>query len=327
MISKLLTVFVLFVFFSSVVFAENFVVTAEKSLSPLEQFFQYREQYGISTARLDMEDDGIINDSILVIGYAGPTTEELSSIEKNENLFSSLLTEKLVTDSKNIFEYHWEQDSTVSGSEYSSYINEPIQLTFLDEKIIIPDNSASLKLQQDYRIVLSNEKIEWNHEHSFAILEMMKIIPQNDLGVSKWVLTAQHIDGDIRIKKSDSQKIVEISLDAFENANPKLVMIDDKRAKYFSLRLHHALVWFVTDEGKDRNAIEKILKERFGVSTKVSDFKKLTKFTTDESSKSFQEFHAWELVQIINMFEEMPEGFCSLIIYHNQFWICIFKCI
>jgi len=311
-IFRFLTGILLAIFVSGLASAEYFVVPAEGALSPLEQFLQYREQYGVSTARLDMEDDRMINNSILVIGHAGPTSEELSNFEKNENLISSLLTSQILTDSENLFLYHWEQDSTFSGSEYSSYINEPVKVTFLDENILIPDNSASLKLQQEYGIVLSNEKIEWNHEHSYAILEMMKIIPHSDLSLSKWILTSQHIDDDIRITKSDSQKIVEISLDAFENANPKLAIIDDKRGKYFSQKLHHALVWFVTDEGRDKDAIEKILKERYGISTKVSDFSKLTQLTTREPAQRFQEFHSWELIEIINMFEEMPSGFHSI---------------
>jgi len=182
----------------------------------------------------------------------------------------------------------------------------------LDEELKIPDSSASLKLQRDYGILLSNEEMDWQKDHSYAILEMIKTIPHQSLVTSKWILTDEHIDDDITITKTDSHSIVIISSDAFENANPKIAQIDGKKGKYFSQRLHHALVWFVTDEGKDENAIELILNERFGISTRVQDFKELTKATTNESEKSFQEFHSWELVEIINMFEEMPKGFHSV---------------
>lgn len=320
------------IMFGSVTFAENSLwaegqvsgsetETIENSYgSPLDEFQKYRTQYGKDTAREDMEDNGRIDNSILTIGYTGPEPGERIGNGKSADPVISRWTEGLVSDSEDDFVYHWEQDASISGFEYSSYINEPLQVTILDEKITIPNNSASLKLQHDYGILLSNEEIDWQQDHSYAILEMMKTIPQDtrnynqkqSLVTSKWILTDEHIDDDIRITKTDSFSLVIISLDAFENANPKLALIDDKRGKYFSQKLHHALVWFVTDEGKDKDAIERILNERFGVSTRVSDFKKLTKFTTNESEESFQEFHSWELVEIINMFEEMPEGFHSV---------------
>jgi len=323
---------IILVMFSSLTFAGNSLwaegqisdsdtETVENSYgSPLDEFQKYRTQYAKDTARKDMEDNGSIDNSILTIRYMGPQPGMSRDNGKSADSVISLWTEGLVSNSDDDFVYHWEQDASVSGYEYSSYINEPLQVTILDEKITIPDNSASLKLQHDYGILLSNEGIDWQQDHSYAILEMMKTIPQDtrnynqkqNLVTSKWILTDEHIDDDIRITTTNSFSLVIISLDAFENANPKLALIEDKRGKFFSQRLHHTLVWFVTDEGKDEDAVERILNERFGVSTKVSDFKKLTKLTTNESEKSFQEFHSWELVELINMFEEMPGGFHSV---------------
>ena len=102
-----------------------------------------------------------------------------------------------------------------------------------------------------------------------------------------------------------------ISEEAFANASPRIALIEGKRGKYYSQRLHHALVRFVTDNGRDEDAYEKILQERFGVTTRITDhmtYGELTASTTGEGASRFQKFHSEEIVQIINIFEEMPAG-------------------
>jgi len=318
------------ILFGSFSYTENNVWAEEKlnsnpetlensQSSSLEEYLKYRTMYGKDTAREDMKDNGRIDNSISSNGHSGPSP--LSDVsDENKVPVINYSTYDSMSELDGDFKYSWKQDGSISGYEYSSYINEPSQIKFLDKKIIIPNDSSSQKLQHDYGILLSNEEVTWKQDHSFAILQTMNIIPQDTRDyyqkqntiTSKWILTEKHIGDDIQIRKIDNISIVTISLDAFENANPKLALIEDKQGKYFSQKLHHALVQFVTDNGKDTRAIEKILNERFGVSTKIPDMKKLTKNTTNESEKSFQEFHSWELVEIINMFEEMPTGFHSI---------------
>ena len=279
--------------------------------SPLIQFTEYRETHGEDTARADMLDNGFIDNSINSARF-----EYVESGTINyENEETNLRISRAAPDSATDFSYHWEQDDT-TVSEYSSYINEPLEIIFLDETIIIPDDSASEKLLRNYGILLSNEGIDWQFEDTFALLETINDIPQvnnsNQDVTSKWILINEHIDDDIRITEEQSISIVEISVDAFENSNPKMVQINDEKGKYFSYRLHHALVWFVTDQGNDIDAIEYILNEEFGVSAKISDYNKLTKSTTNESQQSFQQFHPRELLEIINTFQEMPDEFHSI---------------
>jgi len=307
----------------SIVFSANTedFLAEGASGSALEEFQKYRAEYGISNARLDMEDNDRIDNSIPVIeiedfspsaAFDGFISSVDITKEKSTESKVSILDVGTIPDLDADFVFQWKHDGSISGYEYSSYINEPIEITFFGEEIEIPEYSTSLKLENDYGVILSNEEVAWQQNHSFAILEMMKAIPQKSLDPSKWILTEDHIADDILITKTDSYSIVTISLDAFENANPKIAQIEGKDGKYFSKRLHHALVWFVTDEGKNDAAIEYILNERFGVSTKVPDYTKITKYTTNETEKSFQEFHSWELVELINLFEEMPEGFHSV---------------
>jgi len=279
---------------------------------PLIQFMEYREVHGKDTARMDMLDNGFIDNSINSARFEYVESETINY----ENEEKNLLISRTAPDSASEFSYHWEQDDT-SVSEHSSYINEPLEIIFLDEKIVIPDDSASEKLLKNYGILLSNEGQDWQFEDTYALLKTIDDIPKvtnnskQDV-TSKWILINEHIDNDIRITEDETITIVEISVDAFENSNPKIVQIYDEKGKYFSYRLHHALVWFVTDEGNDLDAIEYILKKEFGVSTNVSDYNKLTKSTTNESEKSFQQFHPWELLEIINTFQEMPNEFHSV---------------
>lgn len=293
--------------FGSILEQNSSVFLAEGS--PLSDFQSYREEFGISTARIDMMDNRVIDNSIFPLEFENIDSTKNAVSKINAYPEISLQPNIQVPKSDSDFIFHWNQDASISGFEFSSYINEPLKVSFFDQEFKISDDSASLKLENNYGILLSNEKLEWQPEHSYAILEILKTIPAENFAASKWILTNEHIDGDIKITKTSSYKTVLISIDAFENAIPKLASIDDIQGKYFSQRLHHAIIWFVTDEGKNTAAIEKILNEKYGVSTKIPDYSKLTQFTTKDTAASFQQFHSWELIEIINMFEEMPQGF------------------
>ena len=295
----------------------SLVEAKSSSASPLEQFLQYRTQYGKDTAREDMEDNGVIDNSINSVEF---TYTEFGLLTKHDDNTEKIQIQRQIPDDVSQFVYHWEQSANSSGSEYSSYVNKPVQVTFVGSKIVIPDNSASQRLLDRYGILLSNEQIEWNAEYSFALLETMQNIPQQAREniqeqksvTSKWILVDNHIDNDIRITETASYKLIEISVDVFDSSIPKIALVDNKAGKYFSQRLHHASILYVTDEGNDSEAIERILNERFGVSIKIPSYEKLTQYTTKETEEKFQKFHPLELIEIINMFEEMPKGFHAI---------------
>ena len=219
------------------------------------------------------------------------------------------------------FTFHWKIDPDyISGYTKSSHVNKPLEIKFLNETVTVPDHSFALVLQHTYGILLSDEGAKWNNSDAYALLETLKTIPQDvrdsyseqNLALSKWILDPNYLIDDIKIESKNSTNIVTISAAAFENANPKVAEIDGKKGKYFSQRLHHALVLYVTDYGKDYDAVEKILNERYSVTTKIQNYTTLTKNTTGESASAFQKFTPAELVTIINIFEEMPSGFHSI---------------
>ena len=214
--------------------------------------------------------------------------------------------------SNNEFRYCWEESQSTSGTEYSANIVKPLTITFADESIEIPNISYAEKLYIDYGVILESTSLDWTNDQAYAIYQTLKKIPQNirneanDRRVfSKWTLTDLQIQDDISFDKSSKNIAVTIETSVFENANPRIASVDGKKGIYFSNKLHNALVRYITDGGKDASAVNKILLERYGVTTDIDDYSALT----GEQATRFQAFQAEELVAIISMFEEMPSGY------------------
>ena len=214
------------------------------------------------------------------------------------------------------FTYHWEEDQTTpAGAEYSSHVVQPRVVEFQGRTVDVADPAAADRLRQDYNVLLVGEG--WSQEHAYRLLTTMESIPQpvQDLGrdrtlpASAWVLSEDFIDGDVVIDTAlDGTREVTISTAAFVNAAPRIATVDGKRGVWFSRRLHHAAVRFVTDNGNDESAYERIFEERYGVTTRIDDYWSLTAPTGNESHHNFQKFHAEEILLLINMLEEMPAG-------------------
>ncbi|MFH0900716.1 MAG: hypothetical protein V2A73_08825 [Pseudomonadota bacterium] len=215
------------------------------------------------------------------------------------------------------FSFHWEEDASRAGHYETAYVNNPPVVEFLDEPVDTPDLASAETLLHDYNIILSDEDVPWNQETAYRLLDTMRSIPQTTrssygaqtLPPSKWILTDVSLQSDIAAVYGDTGNTVTLSLEAFVYATPKMVLLDGVKGKFFSKRLHHALVHYVTRAGEDTSAVERILDQRYGCTTTIPDYSALTAPTTGEDSGRFQQFHPLELVEIINMFEEMPQGY------------------
>ncbi|MDE6478795.1 MAG: Ig-like domain-containing protein [Muribaculaceae bacterium] len=205
----------------------------------------------------------------------------------------------------------WESDGSVGGYTQTSHINTRPEVEFLGKKVVPSDVPSMAILKDQYHIILVDEGKPWTQEYAYRILETVKTLPRDYAGMAycKFILTEDKLTDDLTMQKEDGGNTVTISQDAFAYANPFLVNLDGVRGRFFSKRLHHALTKIVTDFGEDKGTIDQILDQRFGVSVNVPDYKELTANTTNEDSECFQEFLPSELVAIINMFEELPEGF------------------
>lgn len=205
--------------------------------------------------------------------------------------------------------FSWSEDQSAGGHTTTSYVNKPVEIEFLGKMIVPSDVPSSNILLNQYNILLSDEKETWTQEYAYRMVETIKTLPTQYEKLSKFTLTADHIADDIEISDQGDAIEVTISKDAFYYANPFLVNLDGVRGRLFSKRLHHALTMFATDSGTNVDKADQILWERFGCHILGVNYEELTAGITDEDAGRFQMFAPTELVSIINMFEEMPEGF------------------
>lgn len=218
-----------------------------------------------------------------------------------------------------VFTYHWEEDQTTAGAEYSSHVVEP-RVVELDEgaSVEVADAAAAARLRQRYNAVLVGDG--WSQEHAHRLQQAMSAVPQQvqdlDNGLwlpaSVWRLTDEFIDNDIAIVDDAGTRKVTVSSAAFVNATPRVATVDGKRGVWFSRRLHRAAVHFVTDGGRDEQAYERIFDERYGLTTRVEDYPALTAPTGHEAATNFQAFAPTEILALISMLEEMPSGMHKL---------------
>ena len=257
-------------------------------------------------------------------GYKSSLARAFSlDIRRHKSLHDRIDRFVLESIDSDTFVYHWEEDQSAAGYDYAAHVNQPVVVEFLDEQVELVDEASAGQLHHGYNILLvDSESGSWTQEHAYRLLETMKSIPQKrrdffeeqSLPPSKWLLTSDHLKEDIRIThhQDEGYRTVLISEDVFVNASPRIARVEGKRGVYYSQRLHHALVRFVTDNGRDEAAYEEIFQSRYGVTTRIPDYAQLTSSTTRESASRFQKFHPEEIVQLINMFEEMPRGMHKL---------------
>ena len=210
------------------------------------------------------------------------------------------------------FEFSWQIDETLEGQE-SVTIGKPIEVILLDQLIQVPPNSAAISLKKKYSVCINTN---WSSIDAYKLLQIFESIPQGinqgdsnpSIPPSVWQISNGHIHNDIDIEHRSDTRVVTIASDAFTYANPLLAEIEGVRGRFFSKRLHNAVTRFVTDDGNDRHAIKRILQERYGVSIDIPDYAELTKHTTGEDSPRFSKFKSEELIAIISMLEEFPQG-------------------
>ncbi len=207
------------------------------------------------------------------------------------------------------FYYYWESDNTGREFEYSANENVTPIIEILNENVETPLFSSVQILKNKYNIVLGNKDLAWPYEFASILLRSIESIPHEKLSEQAlFTLTDKEINNDIQFKNDGDGWSAVLSSKAFENASKKLVKLNDKKGHFFSKRLLQSLVYFFTNNGRNQDAVEKILMDKFAVTTNVPDYHDLT----GENEHSFQAFHFGELVQIINAFSEMPSGYYKI---------------
>ncbi len=211
------------------------------------------------------------------------------------------------------FTFHWEVDTTPEGSESATLV-KPVRVLLADQLLEVAPHSSSLQLMKKYSVHLDGE---WSSGHAYSLLRTFESIPQetNDpyaaerrVSASVWRLTHEHVPDDLVVTFDNGQRIVTVAQEAFVHSEALLAEIDGVRGRFFSKRLHRAVVRFVTEAGADGTALRRILGERYGVSLDVPDYGLLTQATTGETAGRFSEFKNEELLFLVSMLEEFPEG-------------------
>lgn len=259
-------------------------------------------------------EDGKWSVKIDVNGYTYPSEQIVSIPEDKEVIF--FLTKLTEID----FTYTWEDDGSAVGHATHRYVNEPSEIIILDDTISIPNDYSAIKLLHEYGIILSNEEEKWSKEDSYRLYKTFNSFPYNKYGEGHIVdpkigasirgiftLTKQELPDDIIVIKEGDLKYIKISQSAFTYASPLIVTVDGIKGKFFSKRLYHSLVKLITDFGRDSYVLNWLAKEKFGI--EFLGVNKKTEELMKEDQSNFQEFYFSEKIEILSMFEELPEGF------------------
>ncbi|MFT5257015.1 MAG: hypothetical protein ACI9KF_000639 [Arenicella sp.] len=218
------------------------------------------------------------------------------------------------------YDYTWEDDGSAAGHATQRYVNGPAKIVVLNDSIVVPDDFSAVKLRTEYGVILSDSIQPWSSEDSYRLYKMFSNLPYGKYGERNgldyetgenirgvFMLTNLEQDNDLTINNSTSVPYATVSQSAFTYAEPQIVTIDGIRGKFFSKKLYHVVVNFITDFANNDEVLSWLARERFGVEFMVAN--EQTENIMGEDSSNFQEFFNSEKLEILAMFEELPEGF------------------
>ena len=207
--------------------------------------------------------------------------------------------------------YHWEKDEVPSGQE-TVFVPKPIEVEIGNTGINASlTSSASYTLSQRYEVYLSPE---WDEDKAYLLLQVLNDMRRFSYAWRQnptyWILNDVHVAQDIDLGpdvQRGSLRTITIASEAFTYAHPFVAKIDGIQGRYFSKRLWRAVLRFATDipgEGIQHRTIDQMLQRNYGVTVHVPDYEVLT----DEPAHNFSKFTYQEILGIMVMFEEYPEG-------------------
>jgi surface protein len=256
-------------------------------------------------------------------GYRASDAVTIAAPGGGRRLLETVFEAEKLDDAAGLFWYAWRGDASRAGAAETSNLVTPPVVEYVgedDEVEALPilDDQAAGTLSHDYGIALSADELPWPSEYAFRLLETIRTVPTaatrssygaQTLTITKWTLTDDYLHEDLEMDGT----AVRVGAAAVAYADPATVRVDGVRGTFFSKRLHHAVTRFVTSEGTDQDAVNKIFHDRFGCTIDVGDaeYEALTAPTTGETAAAFQSFydHVEEPLLLLTMFEELPSGF------------------
>ena len=220
------------------------------------------------------------------------------------------------------YDYTWEDDGSAAGHATQRYVNGPAKIVVVNDSIVVPDDFSAVKLRTEYGVILSDSIQPWSSEDSYRLYKMFSNLPYGKYGEGNgldyetgenirgvFMLTDLEQDNDLSIDNSSQIPYATVSQSAFVYAEPQIVTIDGIRGKFFSKRLYHTVVNFITDFANNEGVLNWLANERFGV--KFMTANQETEDLMNEDRSNFQEFFNSEKLEILAMLEELP-GFCDV---------------
>ena len=181
-------------------------------------------------------------------------------------------------------DYTWEDDGSAAGHATQRYVNGPAKIVVVNDSIVVPDDFSAVKLRTEYGVVLSDSIQTWSSVDSYRLYKMFSNLPYDKYGEGKgldyetgknirgiFMLTGLEQDNDLTINNATSVPYATVSQSAFTHAKPQIVTIDGIRGKFFSKRLYHAIVNFITDFANNDEVLSWIARERFGVKFMIAN--------------------------------------------------------
>ena len=244
-------------------------------------------------------------------GYTYPS-QQIVNVPTDSNI-----TWELTPLTDDDYYYTWKDDGSAAGHATQRYVNGPAKILVLNDSIVVPDDFSAVKLRTEYGVILSDSIQPWSSEDSYRLYKMFSNLPYNKNSSINYetgenirgifMLTNEEQDNDLTINTATEIPYARVSQSAFVYAEPQIVTIDGIRGKFFSKRLYHVVVNFITDFANNEGVLNWLAKERFGV--KFMTANQQTEDLMGEDSSNFQEFFKSEKLEILAMFEELPEGF------------------
>lgn len=235
------------------------------------------------------------------------TNININDVETENSLFNNVNVNNFYLKHIDDFTYYysWSINEYCLSDEVSSSLASN-EYVFDNETIYVKNNSSSQKLVNDYLVYLDGDA--WSSEYASRLYDMFSKVGIKPSKKSIWRISNEHIDNDLKIEKLKNEDIVTISKDALLLSIPTSGTLNGTKGTFFSKRIYHAVIRFITDNGENTSLINQILINKFGVSIIIPDYEELTRGITDETADSFQQFTPEELLSILTMYEEMPQG-------------------
>lgn len=211
------------------------------------------------------------------------------------------------------FTFSWTDDESYGGYAYEFVPGEQPVIEVLDSTVAMPDDFSARQLYREYGILLDDSDSPWTPEDAFKLWQSLKELPfpmtslwDEPVLRAVWTKHDGLVDQDVTVNVVEGLDMVTLAAGTFTYASPLVVNFDGVEGRFFSRRLHKALLNVISDFGNNASVMSQVASDRYGL-TFLQPGSELESLMS-ETSSNFQDFEPWEKVEICAMLEEFPSG-------------------